>query len=95
MVIYPEGTRSKTGELGPFHAGSFKIAQRVRVPVVIASIQGTEKALRHIPFHPTRVKLDILEVIPAETVKAMSTQELAEHSRDRIAKNLENTEGGK
>ena len=95
MVIYPEGTRSKTGELGPFHAGSFKIAQRARVPVVIASIQGSEKALRHIPFHPTRVKLDILEVIPAETVKAMSTQELAEHSRDRIAKNLESTEGGK
>ena len=62
---------------------------------MIASIQGTEKALRHIPFRPTRVKLDILEVIPAETVKAMSTQELAEHSRDRIAKNLESTEGGR
>ena len=26
VVIYPEGTRSKTGELLPFHNGVFKIA---------------------------------------------------------------------
>ena len=51
--------------------------------------------MKHIPFHLTRVKLDILEVIPVETVKAMSTQELAAHSRDRIAENLEKTEGCK
>ena len=28
VVIYPEGTRSREEELLPFHAGSFKIAQR-------------------------------------------------------------------
>jgi 1-acyl-sn-glycerol-3-phosphate acyltransferase len=95
MAVYPEGTRSKTGELGPFHAGSFKIAQRAKAPVVIASIQGTEKVSKNIPFRPTHVKLDILEVIPDEEVKAMNTQELAARSRGRIEQNLQSTEGGK
>ena len=89
MVVYPEGTRSKTGELGPFHAGSFKIAQRGNVPVVIAAIRGTEEVHRHFPFRPTRVALDILDVIPAEKVKAMSTQELSAYSRELIGRDLE------
>ena len=94
MAVYPEGTRSKTGELGPFHAGSFKIAQRGNVPVVIAAIRGTEEVHRHFPFRPTRVALDILDVIPAERVKAMSTQELAAYSREKIEAALrEKTEG--
>ncbi len=88
MAIYPEGTRSKTGELGPFHAGSFKIAQRANVPVVVASIRGTELVSRHFPFCPTHVTLDILDVIPAEKVKAMSTQELSQYCRDEIARSL-------
>ena len=95
MAVYPEGTRSKTGELGPFHAGSFKIAQRGKVPVVIASIQGTEKVMKRFPFRTTRVNLDILEVIPAEEVKSMNTQELAARSRSRIEENLQNAEGSK
>ena len=88
MVVYPEGTRSKTGELGPFHAGSFKIAQRAKVPLVIASIAGTEKVTKNMPFRPTHVTLSILEVLPAERVKEMSTQELANYSRERIAASL-------
>jgi 1-acyl-sn-glycerol-3-phosphate acyltransferase len=82
--VYPEGTRSRTGELLPFHAGSFKIAQKANVPVAVAAIRGSEKAVSHFLRRPKDVYLDILEVIPAEQVKAMGTQELAAHSRDLI-----------
>ena len=92
MVVYPEGTRSKTGELGPFHAGSFKIAQRANVPVVVAAIRGTEKVSKNFPFRPTHVDLDILETIPAEKVKAMSTQELSAYCRALIERQLESQE---
>ncbi len=86
--LYPEGTRTKTGKLLPFHAGSFKIAQRGNAPVVVAAIQGSEKVGRNFPFRRTVVNLDILEVIPAEKVKAMSTQELSACCRNRIAGHL-------
>ena len=34
VAIFPEGTRSETGEVGEFKAGAFKIAQKNKVPVV-------------------------------------------------------------
>ena len=88
MSIFPEGTRSRTGEMLPFHAGSFKIAQRGNAPLAIASISGTEKVFRNFPFRPTHVSFRILETLPAEKVKAMSTQELSEYSRSLIEKSL-------
>ena len=78
--IYPEGTRSRDGQLLPFHKGSFKAAQRAGVPVAIACTCGSEKLKRGFCFRPHRVVLEILEVIPAERVRAMSTQELADRS---------------
>ncbi len=93
ICIFPEGTRSKTRELLPFHHGSFKIAQRAPAPLVIASCSGTEKARKRSPFRRTDVYLDILEVIPAEQVRASSTAELAEHAHDLIAAKLKEREG--
>ncbi len=90
--IYPEGTRSKTKELLPFHAGSFKIAQRAKAPLVVACVSGSEKAQIVNPFNACKVQLDILEVIPAETVSSMRTDALAEHARSLIQEHLDQVE---
>lgn len=84
MAIYPEGTRSKDGELGAFHRGSFKIAKRAEAPVAIACCRGTNNVVKNIFHGGTDVYVDILEVIPAERVKEMSTAELADYSRNLI-----------
>lgn len=34
VLIYPEGTRSKSTEMGEFHKGSFKIAQKTGAPII-------------------------------------------------------------
>ena len=81
MAVYPEGTRSRTEEMLPFHAGCFKVAQRADVPLVVAAIRGTEKVRKNFPFKKTDVVLDILEVLDPERVKAMSTNELSDYSR--------------
>ena len=82
--IYPEGTRSRDGSLGAFHAGSFKIAQKAGAPVAICCVRGTENVARLPLIARTRVELEVLEVLDAETVKAMKTTELADYARDLI-----------
>ena len=88
VCIFPEGTRSRTGDLGPFHAGSFKIAQKAKSPVVVAAIRGTESVKKGLFRFGNDVYLDILDVIPAEKVCSSKTVDLAEYSRDLILKKL-------
>ncbi len=46
LVIFPEGTRSKTHTLAAPHAGLGMIALRSNVPVVPVAIYGSEKVLK-------------------------------------------------
>ena len=83
FAIYPEGTRSKSGKLLPWHAGSLKIAQKANVPIVVATIEGTERIAHNVPWRRTHVYLSIREVIPAETVKATKSNALTEQNDRR------------
>lgn len=90
--IYPEGTRTRDGALLPFHSGSFKIAQRAPAPLVIACVRGTEKLKPWFLLRPRPCFLEILETLPAERVKSMSTQELSDYSRALIERRLKEAE---
>jgi 1-acyl-sn-glycerol-3-phosphate acyltransferase len=46
LLMFPEGTRSKTGELLPFHPGPAILALRQGVPVLPISIGGAAHILR-------------------------------------------------
>jgi 1-acyl-sn-glycerol-3-phosphate acyltransferase len=41
MLIFPEGTRSKTGKLAPFRVGAFKLATEAGALIVPAAITGS------------------------------------------------------
>lgn len=90
IFIYPEGTRSKLPDMQmlPFHAGSFKIAQRAGCPLAVLASVGTDKVFKNIFRRRTDITIEVLEVIPAEMVKAMSTAELSEHAREHIENRL-------
>ena len=45
FVIAPEGTRSRTGKLGPFKSGGFRLAARAGVPVVPITVTGARDIL--------------------------------------------------
>ena len=44
-VIFPEGTRTKTGEIGRFKQGAFKIAMDLNLPVVPITLKGFYEAM--------------------------------------------------
>jgi 1-acyl-sn-glycerol-3-phosphate acyltransferase len=46
MLIFAEGTRSRTGRLQPLKAGPFHLAQSTGAPIVPVAISGTESMMR-------------------------------------------------
>ena len=46
FLIFPEGTRSRTGELLPFKKGGFIMALKGQAPVVPVAIVGARRAMR-------------------------------------------------
>ena len=63
VLMFPEGTRSRTGELGKFRSGSFALALRTGVPLVPISLEGSyrvimPKTLQVNPGTIIRIKID-------------------------------------
>jgi long-chain acyl-CoA synthetase len=52
ILIFPEGTRSATGELQRFRSGIGLLAKELRVPVVPVAIEGTHGVLPKGCCHP-------------------------------------------
>ena len=90
--IYPEGTRSKNGQLLPFHNGVFKIAQKAEAPIVVLCVTGTEKTSKRTPFRRTDVYLDVLEVFSAQGIKETKTEMIGTAVRRLMEINTEKRE---
>ncbi len=41
VVVFPEGSRTYTGEMGPFKKGAFQLADQLQLPVVPLTITGS------------------------------------------------------
>lgn len=85
--VYPEGMRSFSRELLPFHDGVFKIAIKANVPVVVASMVGQEIIKKKFPFKKSIVYFDILEVLPVQ--EKVTSHDLAEKARTLIENKLD------
>jgi 1-acyl-sn-glycerol-3-phosphate acyltransferase len=69
LLIYPEGTRSRTGELGKIRSGAAYMAIEHRIPIVPIYVQGTFEAMpvgRPWPrLHPVRINFPTKALYPA------------------------------
>jgi long-chain acyl-CoA synthetase len=59
VLIYPEGRRSRTGELQPFKAGIGLLGVELGVPVVPCRIEGTHASLPKGRFWPRRSRVRV------------------------------------
>ena len=83
--IYPEGTRSKTGDLLPFHAGSFKIAKLADCPVAVVTVRYEKGGL--LPWNK-RVCLHVADVMDAAYVAENNTAAMTERAETVIRQDL-------
>ncbi|MGN0526508.1 MAG: lysophospholipid acyltransferase family protein [Acutalibacteraceae bacterium] len=73
IVVFPEGTRSKTGELGKFKGGAMKIAMETGAKIVPVLIEGTrERFDMHNRIVPGLISVSYL---PAINTKGLSKEE--------------------
>lgn len=89
LCTYPEGTRSKSGRLGKFKNGSFKMAHKTGSPVIPLSIVGAGAVMPYywmFPMRSTNVcKVVVHEPIPSDD---KTEDELAEAVRQAIISGL-------
>lgn len=66
FMIFPEGTRSKTGELLPFKKGGFVMAITAQAPIVPVAITGARQAMRRgsIIIWPTTITVEFAPPVP-------------------------------
>ena len=90
IFIFPEGTRTRTGEIGAFKHGAFYNAIQCKVPIVPVVMKGTFEAMPPgtLRVKPGKCSLQLLPQIPLpdesmgdETVRA---HWLAEQARNAI-----------
>lgn len=91
ITIFPEGTRSKTGKLGNFKEGAFKLAFDTKVPIVLVVITGTGQKL----IYPNglfkgkhTVTMKVLDEITYSEYKNLEIKELTQKARDLIESEL-------
>lgn len=67
VMIFPEGTRSKTAELLPFKDGAFRLAIEAGVPILPLAVSGTSTALRKHDWRFGKSVAEVRVLPPVET----------------------------
>ena len=83
VVVYPEGTRSVTGDIQRFHKGAFQLAQALNVDILPVFIHGANHVMPKNDFvlREGQLYVEIGERMPAEEVAAAETRALASQFR--------------
>ncbi len=88
--VFPEGgILSEDGKLHHFRPGVFKIAQKANVPIVVCTLKNTLHSVPNLlHLKPTHVELSVLEVIPPEEIKGVTTVDIANRCYQLMAEDL-------
>ena len=90
VAVFPEGKKSTDKYLlHHFRPGVFKMAQKANVPIVVCTLRGTQNILPNAKkLRPTHIRLNLVEVIPAEELKGITTVDIAHRVHGIMASDL-------
>jgi 1-acyl-sn-glycerol-3-phosphate acyltransferase len=101
VVVFPEGTRSETGEILRFHKGAFQLAQSLQLDILPVFIHGANHVMpkKDVVLREGQLHVVIEQRKPYEELAAMETRALTSQFRayytqhfDELRNQLENTE---
>ena len=86
IMIFPEGTRSRTWEMLPFKDGAFRLAIEAGAPILPIAVTGTRNAMAKGTFRflPARAIAQLLEPIETTGLTLRDIAVLKQQSRERI-----------
>jgi 1-acyl-sn-glycerol-3-phosphate acyltransferase len=87
FLIFPEGTRSRTGELLPFKKGGFIMALKGRAPVVPVAIKGARDAMKKgsLIIRPVRITVSFGPPIETASLSMDDRDDLIARTRTAVA----------
>ncbi|HDQ03790.1 MAG TPA: 1-acyl-sn-glycerol-3-phosphate acyltransferase [Deltaproteobacteria bacterium] len=91
VMTFPEGTRSREGEIKAFKQGIFYLAIKSGVPIIPVTIIGSGQIMpkRSLRVRPGKIKLIIDKPIEVKDYHIESRQELIEKVRNTIINNYD------
>jgi len=90
VIIFPEGTRSETGELREFKSGGFHLAMQAGVPIIPVSVSGSREITpkRSLKIRGGRIRVVYGKPIPTADVATEDRERLKAEVRRAIAEGL-------
>lgn len=91
IYIFPEGTRSKTGEMRNFMTGAFVIAKREKVGILPIVINGTKEIMTKGSLklnYKANVSIKVLDEIPYKDIENCSPEEISIKVKSEIEKHV-------
>ena len=91
IAMFPEGTRSKDGEIARFKQGAFALAKEAGVEILPVVMHGTRTVLKKnfMVNWRNRLTVSVLPPISAEQVATMEVAELSEMTREMMCQEYE------
>lgn len=94
VAIFPEGTRSKDGEIHRFKAGAFTLAKEAGVEILPVVMTGTATMFRGWRMNWTnRIRIRVLPPVSVEEAASMEIKELAQTVQERMTTALAELRG--
>ena len=84
LCAFPEGTRTRDGQIGPFKKGVFVVAQRSGVPIIPVAIDGAHILLPRNGWKPRPAVVRVNIGAPISTATRVRREVLIRQVRDAI-----------